>query len=329
MFATNLSKLGKATTAELKIVLTSDTTVICRPYRIPFAKRENVNAIVDELLDLQIIRHSISPYASPIVIVKKQNGEDRLCVDYRQLNAITVKQPYPMPIVEEQLAVLAGCTVFTSVDLVAGYNQIPIAETSKQYTAFVTNDGHYEFNRMPFGLVNAPSVFQTIINGIIQQLDRGQAIAYLDDVIIPSVNITEGLSRLHKFLTVLKTSGLKLRLSKCKFLAEEVTFLGHRISKDGMIPGNEKTAAIKMLAAPCNIHQLRKFLGLTGFFRKCVPNYAEITRPFRPLLKTKNSSPYVWLPEHEEAFTTLKSSLIGEPTLALYDQTKKHEVHTD
>lgn len=181
-------------------------------------------------------------YASPIVLVKKRNGEDRLCVDYRQFNAITIKQPYPMPLVEEQLAVLAGNTIFTSLDLVAGYHQILIAESSKLYTAFVTNDGHYEFNRMPFGLVNAPSVFQTVINGIVQKLDRGEAIAYLDDIILPSKNIKERIALLRKFLTVLRTTGLTLRLSKCKFLAEEVTFLDHRISKDGMIPGNEKTA---------------------------------------------------------------------------------------
>lgn len=123
------------------------------------AKRATVNAIIDELLELNIIRHSTSPYASPIVLMKKQKGEDRLCVDYRQLNAITVKQPYPMPIVKEQLAVLAGNKIFTSLDLVAGYQQIPVAESSKKFTAFVTNDGHYEFNRMPFGLVNAKSVF--------------------------------------------------------------------------------------------------------------------------------------------------------------------------
>lgn len=208
-------------------------------------------------------------------------------MDYRQLNAITVKQPYPMPVVDDKLAVLAGNTIFTSLDLVAGYHQIPISESSKRYTAFVTNEGHYEFKRMPFGLVNAPSVFQTAINGVIQQLNRGEAIAYLDDVIIPSVDIADGICRLRKFLIVLKTSGLTLRLSKCKFLAEEVSFLGHRINKDGMMPGDVKTAAIRMFPVPTNLHELRQFLGLTGFFRKFVSNYAAITRPFRSLMKTK------------------------------------------
>lgn len=328
-FATNLAELGCAKTAEMSITLTNDTPINCRPYRIPFAKQQSLNAMIDELLELKIIRRSTSPFASPIVIVKKQNGEDRLCVDYRQLNAVTVKQPYPMPVVEEQLASLAGNAIFTSLDLVAGYHQIPIVETSKSYTAFVTHEGHYEFNRMPFGLVNAPSVFQTAINSVIQQLGRGEAVAYLDDVIIPSVDVDEGIRCLRKFLTALKLAGFTLRLSKCKFLADEVTFLGHRFNKDGMMPGDIKTAAIRMFPVPTNIHELRQFLGLTGFFRKFVSNYSTITLPFRPLLKTKNNPTYLWLPEHENAFETLKSCLVGAPTLALYDQTKKHEVHTD
>lgn len=155
-----------------------------------------------------IIRPSQSSYASPIVLVKKQNGEDRMCVDYRQLNGITVKQPYPMPIIEEQLASLAGNTVFTSLDLMAGYYQIPIAESSRKYTGFVTTDGHYEFNRMPFGLVNAPSVFQNFMNDIANVLGSGDTIPYLDDIIIPSCDVTQGQKRLEKFLTVFSTTGL-------------------------------------------------------------------------------------------------------------------------
>lgn len=328
-FATNMSGLGRATNVELNISVTTDIPISCRPYRLPFAKRTTVNAIIDELIELNIIRQSTSPYAFPIVLVAKQNGEDRLCVDYRQLNAITVKQPYPMPVVEEQLAVLAGNKIFTSLDLVAGYHQIPVAEASKKYTAFITNDGHYEFNRMPFGLVNAPSVFQSVINGLMQQLDRGLAVPYLDDIIIPSIDIAQGITRLRKFLKALKTTGLTLRLSKCKFLAEEVTFLGHRINKDGMIPGDVKTAAIRMFPTPTNLHELRQFLGLTGFFRKFVANYADITHPFRPLLKTKGNPIFVWTRDHDEAFSTLKARLVEPPTLVLYDQSKMHEVHTD
>lgn len=296
-FASNLSGLGLATNAELSITVTSDVPITSRPYKIPYAKRATVNAIVDELLDLNIIRHSTSAYASPIVLAKKQNGEDRLCVDYRQLNAITVNRPYPMPIVEDQMAVLAGNKTFTSLDLVAGYHQIPVAESSKQYTAFVTNEGHYEYNRMPFGLVNAPGVFQTVINKIIQQLDRGVAVPYLDDIIIPIIDVSQGITLLRQFLTVLRTTGLTLRLSKCKFLAEEVTFLGHRINQHGISPGDIKTEAIRLFPQPKNLHELRQFLGLTGFFRKFVKNYADITHPLRPLLKTKDNPPFIWTSE--------------------------------
>lgn len=198
-FANSIAELGQSNSYEMTINLNSDHPVNCQPYRIPFAKRDVVNRIVEELLQLQIIRRSTSTYASPVVLVKKKIGEDRLCIDYRRLNAITIKQPYPMPIVEEQLALLAGYKIFTTLDLVAGYYQIPIAESSRKFKGFVTNDGHYEFNRMPFGLVNAPSVFQEAINGIVSQLKPGEAIPYLDDIIIPSVDVEQGLERLRKF----------------------------------------------------------------------------------------------------------------------------------
>lgn len=308
------------------IKVTSDKPVRCQPYRVPLAKRDTVNTIVNELLQRGIIRHSTSPYAAPIVLVKKSNGEDRLCVDYRQLNAITVKQPFPMPIVEEQLALLA---IYTSLDLIPGYYQISIEEESRKYTAFVTNDGHYEFNRMPFGLVNAPSVFQNAMNNLVNQLEPGQAIPYLDDIIIPGVNVTEGLERLGKFLTVLSTTGFTLRTSKCNFLTEQITFLGHIVNKDGISPGQRKIAAIKEFPPPSNIHELRRFLGLTGFFRKFIENFAEINRPLRPLLQTTGNVKFCWSAEHNCAFEALKSCLISKPILTLYDRNQQHEVHTD
>lgn len=221
-FGEKLNELGKCKNAAIKIQLKSDKPVCRRPYRVPFAKRENITKMIKELLENGIIRRSESSFASPIVIVKKQNGEDRLCVDYRELNSITIKQPFPMPIIEELLASLAGYTYFTTLDFMSGYYKNPVDPESQPYTAFVANDGHFEFLTMPFGLVNAPSVFQSVMNKMITDLQKGDMIAYLDDVIIPSYTVEQGLQKLERVLKMVQSLGLTLRYSKCVFLAKKI-----------------------------------------------------------------------------------------------------------
>lgn len=178
---------------------------------------------------------------------------------------MTMKQPFPMPVVEEVLASLAGYTYFTTLDLMMGYHPIPVDEASRKYTAFVTHDGHFEYKRKPFGLVNAPSVFQNLINEVQQMLPSGEAITYLDDTIIPSIDIQQGIERLERFLNALKKVGLTLRKDKCVFLAENIKFLGHHVSANGIKPGCDKVAAIQKFPTPKNVHEVRRFLGMTGF----------------------------------------------------------------
>lgn len=328
-FAESLSKIGKASQVALEIKLTTQQPFNQRGCRIPFAKRPGVTEMTNELLKNDIIEHSNSPYSSQLVIVKKANGEDRLCVDYRQLNAVTVRQPYPMPVIDELLANLAGHKYFTILDFMSGYYQVSVQEDSRKYTAFDTHDGHFQFKRMPFGLVNAPFLFQSCINDLIKQMPPGEAMAYLDDVIIPSKTIEDGLQRLRRFFIIIKESGLTLRLSKCVFLAECVKYLGHKISMNIIEPGDDKIAAIRDFPQPTNAQETRRFLGLSGFFRKFVENYSLITKPLTELLKTVNSPPFVWGPEQMTAFNTLKEHLCQAPILRLYDSKQEHEVHTD
>ncbi|XP_054746637.1 uncharacterized protein LOC129251298 [Anastrepha obliqua] len=205
VFASNLSEISKCDVSKLSIELNINIPICLNPYRIPFAKRAILSEIVSELLSNNIIRPSESSYAALVVLVEKNNGEHRLCVDYRSLNKVTIKRPYPMPIMEEQFAQLAGNNFFTTLDLRTGYHQIEIDESSKKYTAFVTTDDHYEYNRMPFGLVNAPAVFQYMMDKIIAEMPRGEVLAYLDDVIIPSKTIDEALKRLSKNIKTLWT----------------------------------------------------------------------------------------------------------------------------
>lgn len=219
-FAENMQELGKCNLTKMKCNLTkmsiqvSTPQPICvKPYRIPFCKRPIVSNMVKELLDNEIIRKSNSPYASGIVLVEKKNGEHRLYVDYRQLNKITVKVPYPMPVMDEQFAQLSGSQYFSTLDLRMSYHQIEIEEESRKFTVFITTDGHYVYNRLPFGLVNAPAAFQAVMNRIVEQMNPGEVMAYLDDVIIPSKTVQEGIDCLERFLDVLRKSGLTLRLN--------------------------------------------------------------------------------------------------------------------
>ncbi|XP_037932572.1 uncharacterized protein K02A2.6-like [Teleopsis dalmanni] len=204
VFAESMSELGKCVINKMSFKVSTDVPIREKPYRIAFAKRKIVSDIVLDLLKNDIIRPSSSPYASSVVLVEKKNGEHRLCVDYRALNKIIIKNPYPMPNMEEQFAQLSGNRFFTTLDLRMGYHQIEIEESSKQYTAFVTTDGHFEYNRMPFGMVNAPGVFQETMDKIASSMGRGEVLIYLDDVIIPSKSIEEGIERLEKFLCLLK-----------------------------------------------------------------------------------------------------------------------------
>lgn len=328
-FSEKSSELGKCNLVKMEIEVTTPEPIRCKPYRLAFAKRPIVANIVKDLLDNEIIRKSNSPYASGIVLVEKRNGEHRLCIDYRQLNRITVRIAHPMPVLDEQIAQLAGNRYFTTLDLRMGYHQIEVEEESKKFTAFVTSDGHYEFNRMPFGLVNAPAVFQATMNRVISFMKPGEVLAYLDDVIIPSKTVDEGLDRIKRFLDILKKCGLTLRLAKCSFLAEKISYLGHIVTRDGILPGEEKVKAIRNFKVPTNVTEVRRFLGLTNFFRKFVKDYAAITKPLAMLTRKSEENKFRWDVHHENAFRSLIQILCSEPVLAIYDMKADHEVHTD
>ncbi|KAJ0178256.1 hypothetical protein K1T71_006079 [Dendrolimus kikuchii] len=235
-FAKSLKELGFTQVTEMVIELEDTEPVVYRPYRLSLSERKLVNDMVQEMMDSGIIRESSSAYASPIVLVQKKTGEKRLCVDYRALNRKTKKEHYPLPRIDDQLDQLAGNRLFTSLDLASGYYQIPICEESRHKTAFVTPDGQFEYNRMPFGLVNAPSVFQRTINKILHDAKIKYAIVYMDDILIPSKDVTEGLNRLEEVLGLLKQGGLTLRLSKCNFFLSTVDFLGFEVNYAGIRP---------------------------------------------------------------------------------------------
>lgn len=326
-FSSGLKDLGYTDTTEMVIELNDMEPVVYRPYRMAFSERSLVRDMVDEMMESGIVRESSSPYASPIILVKKKTGEKRICVDYRALNRKTKKDHYPLPRVEDQLDLLAGNTLFTSLDLASGYYQIPIAEESRDKTAFVTPDGQFEYNRMPFGLVNAPSVFQRTINKILKEAKIKYAVVYMDDVLIPSKDVAEGMQRLEEVLQLLREGGLTLKLSKCNFFLKSIDFLGFEVSASGIRPGSRKTDAVSKFSRPSNQHELRRFLGLSGFFRRFIKGYAVITATLTDLLKKDVN--WAWGLDQEESFVKIKGLLVQRPLLALYDPTAETILHTD
>lgn len=326
-FAFGLDELGKTECTQIHIKLKDQVPVTYRPYRLSLSERGKVNGIINNLLANSIIQESTSEYASPIILVSKKNGDARLCVDYRALNRKTVKEKFPMPLIDDQIDSLSGQVFFTSLDLASGYHQVPVAEDSKHLTAFVTPDGHYEYNRMPFGLTNAPAVFQRLILKLLKKHQIPGVLAYMDDIIIASKSISEGTSRLRQVLELLREANLTLNLNKCNFFRTTIQYLGFEITSEGVRPGPDKIKAVVNFKTPSNVHEVRQFIGLCSFFRRFVQGFATIARPLTSL--TKASTPWVWGENQEQAFRQLKEILTTRPVLAIYNPEFETELHTD
>lgn len=315
-------------TGSLEIRLINDSIVRYQPYRLSLCEREKVRSIVEELLSNGIIRESQSPFASPVLLVKKKNGSDRMCVDFRALNRITVKDRYPLPLIDDQIDRLGNGKLFTCLDMASGFLQIPIHECSIEKTAFVTPDGQYEYLRMPFGLANAPSVFQRAINKALRPLiNEGIALVYLDDVLIPSVSVKEGLEHLRKVLMALKTAGFSLNIDKCTFLMKSVEYLGREISSEGIRPGKSKVEALLKSPIPKNVREVRQFMGLATYFRKFIPSFSSKMACITKL--TKIGVPWEWTSEQETARQYVMSTLTERPVLSIFNPDLPTELHTD
>lgn len=326
-FSSGMHDLGYTTETEMVIQLKDSDPIVYRPYRLSFSERKKVQDMVDEMMECGIVRESNSPYASPIVLIKKKTGDLRLCVDYRAINSRTKRDHYPLPRIDDLLDQLSGQSIFTTLDLASGYHQIPIAKDSIEKTAFVTPDGQYEYTRMPFGLANAPAVFQRLIHKVLGKAGIKHTIVYMDDILIPSKSIDEGLVRLKDVLRALRDSGLTLKVEKCHFFKESIDFLGFEISKGEIRPGSQKTLAVAQFTPPTNQHEVRRFLGLASFFRRFVRDFASIARPLTDLLR--KNTPWRWTEHESHAFNELKERLTQRPILALYDHTAETELHTD
>ncbi|KAK3737241.1 hypothetical protein QZH41_010870 [Actinostola sp. cb2023] len=328
-------------------IVTNDERPIKIPHRrVPPQQWTEVRDYIQKSLERGIIRESSSPYASPIVLVRKKDGKLRLCVDYRLLDAKTHKDAYPLPRIDEALDVLKGAKYFCSLDLAHGFNQLPMRESDIEKTAFRTGTGGlYEYTRMPFGLCNAPSTFMRLMDKAFGDLNFQSLLVYLDDILVFGSTFEETLSRLEMVLSRLSKLNLKVKPEKCQLFREKVRYLGHIVTSEGTSPDPEKVRAVMEWSRPETLRELRGFLGLSGYYRRFLPKYAEIANPLQCLLRGQESTgrkgrkkPVVdvegsvkekWDSTCEDAFNKLKQMLTTAPVLGFPDFTRKFILETD
>lgn len=326
--STGLWDLGRATGVEMPIKVKEGATPVSRkPYRTSIGERETIRTIIAEWRQAGIVTDTQSPYASPVLLVKKKNGESRLCVDFRQLNAVTERVHFPLPNIDDHLAQIRDSELFIVLDLAHGYLQIPLAADAREKTAIITPEDTVEFTRMVFGLMNGPAFFSKAMQQALGPLRDTVALFYLDDILIPGKSWTDLKSKLRLVLEALRKAGFTIKLAKCRFLFGKVAYLGHEISANGIEPGTEKVGAIRDFPAPKNVHEIRRFLGLTSYFRKFVPRFAHIAQPLSRLLKT--GAVFDWGEAQVKAFETLKQKLTEHPVLQTFNAQAHTELHTD
>jgi hypothetical protein len=298
-----------------------------RPYRMPPKELAELKVQLQELLDKGYIRPSSSPWGSPALFVKKKDGSLRMCVDYRPLNAVTIKNKYTLPRVVVLFDQLAGAKVFSNIDLRSGYHQIKIRASDVPKTAFSTRYGFYEFLVMSFGLTNAPAYFMYLMNSVfMNELDKF-VVVFIDDILIYSKSEAEHAKHLRIVLQRLIDHKLYAKFSKCEFWLDSVKFLGHTISKDGISVDPSKVQEVMDWKPPKSVHQICSFLGLAGYYRRFIPDFSRIAKPMTELLK--KGVKFVWSEECDQAFHTLRKHLTSAPVLTQPDMSKPFEVFCD
>jgi hypothetical protein len=296
-------------------------------YRLSFVEMDELKKQLADLLAKGFIRPSTSPFGAPVLFVHKKEGSLRLCVDYRALNKITIKNRYPLPRIEELMDRLAGARYFTKIDLYSGYHQIRIKKEDIAKTAFRTRYGHYEFLVLPFGLTNAPATFMTLMNDIFRQYLDEFVIVYLDDILIYSKTKEEHLQHVRLVLETLRKHHLYAKAKKCELIRNKVKYTGHYISEEGITVDPRKITTIQDWPAPTNVSETRSFLGLASYYRKFVQGFSAIATPLTTLLH--KDKPFQWTTSEQTAFDTLKEKLTSAPVLLLPDPNKPFTITTD
>lgn len=326
VFAKTSQEVGNVRLMKVGIDVQGHPPIRVKPYRVSPTERDLIKEEVEKMLRAGIIEPSTSAWASPVVLVPKPDGSVRFAIDYRKLNEVTRKETYPMPNIQDYLDVLRGNEYFTIADGQQAYFGLPMDEDSKPLTAFICHLGQYQFLKMPFGLCNAPAIYQRLMSSVLHGMLWEECLVYLDDICLMSATVEDHLERLEKLFKRLTTAGILLKPSKCHLLQRSIKLLGHIIDRDGTRPIGAKVQAIHQFPIRTR-GDLHTFLGMTGYYSQYCKNYAEISIPLRKLLHGKG--PFTITKEHEIAIMQLKEMLLSEPVLAHPDWDLPFEIHCD
>ena len=316
IFAKDSSELKEAKFHSHVIHTKTDKPVSKPPYRQTPQMRAETERLTNEMLQNGIIRESDSPWHSPVVLVKKPNGEYRFAIDYRELNKITEPISFPIPTLNEVFDTLADskAQIFSLCDLRSGFHQIPLCPSTAEKASFITHQGVFTPTRLPFGLMNSPMCFQNLMSKCLKTLNWKIALVYIDDILIFSQNFDKHLEHLGQVFQNLRAANLKIHPGKCKFAAKEVKYLGHIVSRHGIKVDPSKYSAIETYPVPKNVRNVRAFLGVAQFYRKYIKGFAQIALPLNKLLR--KDVKFEWSEDCNKAFQTLKTALITAPVLA-------------
>jgi len=327
VFAENELQMGKTGLVKHTISTGDNPPVHCHPYRTSFKERGEIRKRVDELERAGVVCPSNSPWSSPVILIPKKDGTYRFCIDYRKINAITKKDVYPLPRIEDALDNLGGAKYFSILDLISGFYQIEVDERDREKTAFITADGLYEFKRMPMGLCNSPASFQRLMDTIFRSMKWTSVLVYLDDLVVFGNTFSEMMQRLEVVLLKLSDANLTLKPAKCRFGEEKLSYLGHIKSKDGIAVDERKTEAMVKYPVPTNLREIRGFVNLCGYYRRFIKNFSSIAAPITQLLK--KSEPFVWTDTQQQAFEKLKLKLVSPPILGFPQENAETIIYTD
>lgn len=327
VFASGSQDLGQTGRVQHTINTGSASPIRQQVRRIPQFRRQEAKKLLNDMLAKNIIQPSNGPWASPVVLVPKKDGSLRFCVDYRRVNAVTRKDAYPLPRVDDTLDTLAGSRWFSTLDLLSGYWQVEVDPKDREKTAFCTPEGLFEFRVMPFGLCNAPATFQRLMDACLAGLQWSSCLVYIDDLIIPGKTFCEHLTHLRQVLQRLREARLKLKPNKCNLCLKEVEFLGHVVGADGVHTDPAKTEKVATWPVPTSKREVQQFLGLANYYRRFVKDFATVAKPLHYL--TEKTAKFEWTQQAQSAFEELRHRLVTAPVLAFPDYSKPFTLDTD
>ena len=328
VFPEELPGISPVREVELSIKILLGTSPTSRaPYRMAPTELKELKIQLQELLDKGFIRPSVSPWGAPVLFVKKKDGTLRMCIDYRQINKVTVKNKYPLPRIEDLFDQLKGAGVFSKIDLRSGYYQLRVKDVDVPKTAFRTRYGHYEFLVMPFGLTNAPAAFMDLMNKVFRPYLDQFVVVFIDDILVYSKDEQEHEQHLKIVLLTLRDKKLYAKLSKCDFWLKEISFLGHIMSAEGIRVDPVKIEAVVNWKPPRNFTEVRSFLGLAGYYRRVVKGFSIIASPLTKLLR--KGVMFEWSDKCQNSFEQLKDMLVEAPVLTQPTSGKEYTLYSD